>query len=419
VSAPKLLGKLLRLEGMKITRFELVDDPEEAARKTLILWVKPFKNGCRCQVCQRRCRIVTPARDERKWTDISMLGRRVELRYCPKEIECPTHGRAQEMIPWAAPHARETYRSEWRICTLSQLMTQKAVAEVTCIPKSTISDRLHAIITRVRTGHRVRGLVSIGVDELSYKKGQKYVTLVYDLDRAKVLWVGEGKGRATLERFFNEELTQKQREAIRWASCDMANAYTETIKDHCPNVKLVIDRFHVVKNLNEAVDEVRKEQWRELEGEQKKAIKGLRWLLRRSPLSRTKGDTRALNALARGNRRIYRAWELKDEFEHFWSYQYVGSGRKFLEQWMTRALRSRLPSMRKFVNTLRNYQENILTYIERSLTNAVAEGINRIVKLAKNRASGYRGVEAFADMIYLLVGDLDIPAQVPSTLRTL
>jgi transposase len=414
VSALKLLGKLLRLDGMKVTGFQFTD-----YRRELALWVKPYKNGCRCPVCERRCRIVSQGRDEREWIDISLLGRRVVLRYRPKEILCPTHGRAQEVIPWAAPHARATYRAEWRICTLSQLMTQKAASHILRMPKSTVSDILHRVITRVRAGHRVRGLVSIGVDELSYKRGQKYVTLVYDLDRAKVLWVGEGKGRATIDRFFNEELTKEQRERIQWASCDMANAYTEAIKEHCPNAKLVIDRFHIVKKLNEAVDEVRKEEWRQLNGEQKKAIKGLRWLLGLSALSRTKGDTRALNALARGNRRIYRAWELKDEFEHFWSYSYEGSARKFLTRWMTRALRSRLPSMRKFVATLRNHLDNILTYIERSLTNAVAEGINRLVKLAKNRASGYQGVEAFADMIYLIAGDIDIPEHIPSTLKAL
>jgi len=415
----RLIGKLLRLEAMRVTGFEFLDDAEDADVMTLGLWVKPYKNGCRCQECHRRCRIISQGRAEREWIDISTHGRRVVLRYRPKEIECPTHGRGQEWIPWAAPLARLTYRAEWRLTMLCKSMTQKAAAEVMCMPTSTLSDNLHRIIKRMRAGHRVKGVVSLGVDEISYKKGQKYLTLVYDLDKARVLWIGEGKGRATLDRFFNEVLTEEQRKAILWASCDMANAYTEGIKAHCPNVKLVIDRFHVVKLLNEAVDAVRKEEWHRLEGEQKKAVKGLRWLLRRSPLSRTKGDTRALNALARGNRRIYRAWELKDEFEHFWSYSYVGSARAFLKQWMTRALRSRLPSMRKFVGTLRKYQENILTYVERSLTNATAEGINRVAKLAKNRASGYRGAEAFADMIYLLVGDLDISAHIPSTLRSL
>jgi transposase len=248
VSNSKLLGKLLRLEGMKVTGFEFVDDPEETDFRKLTLRVKPFKNGCRCPVCERRCPIISQGWDEREWIDISMLGRRVVLRYRPKEIVCPTHGRAQEVIPWAAPHARLTFRAEWRLCMLSRLMTQKAASQVLCMPKSTVSDNLHRIITRVRTGHRIQGLVSIGIDEVSYKKGQKYVTLVYDLDRAKVLWVGEGKGRATIDRFFTEVLTKEQREAIRWACSDMANGYTEAVKAHCPNATLVIDRFHVVRS---------------------------------------------------------------------------------------------------------------------------------------------------------------------------
>jgi transposase len=399
---------------MRVTSFEFKDRGRE-----LHLSVKPYKNGCRCVQCGRRCRIVSPGKEARCWEDIAILGQRVRLWYQPKEIECPTHGRAQEEIPWAARYARITYRAEWRICTLCQIMTQKAAAQILCMAPSTLSEVLHRIITRVRREHQVRGLKSLGIDEISYKKRHKYATLVYDLDRARVVWVGEGKGRETIDRFFNEVLSAGQKRRIQWASCDMSEAYTGAIKDHCPNATLVIDRFHVVKKLNEALDEVRKEEWRELGTEQRKTIKGLRWLLGKGPTTRTKGDTRKLNALARGNRRIHRAWVLKDEFEQFWHYSYLGSARKFIQRWMTAALRSRLPSMRAFVNTLRNHLENILTYIERSLTNAVAEGINRIVKIAKNRASGFRGLDNFADIIYLIVGDMDIPDHIPSTLRAL
>jgi len=110
---------------------------------------------------------------------------------------------------------------------------------------------------------------------------------------------------------------------------------------------------------------------------------------------------------------------LKDEFEQFWNYSYRGAAQKFLRRWITAALRSRIPSLRQFVGTLRNHFDNILAFVDRNLTNAVGEGLNRIVKIVKNRASGYRNIESFADMIYLTIGDLDIPAQIPSHLRTL
>jgi len=414
MSNSKLLCKILRLKEMKITWFEFKDRGKE-----LHLGVKPFKNGCRCPECERRGGIVRPGTDERTWTDITIFGIKIVLHYAPKEIDCPTHGRIQEEIPWAAVRARVTYRLEYRICAFSQIMTQKAAAAILKMASSTISDILHRVIARTRAGHKIRGLVTLGVDEISYRKGKKYATIVYDLDRSRVLWVGKGKGRATIDQFFNEQLSDYQKKQIRWASCDMSRAYTEAIKHHCPNAKLVIDRFHVVKALNEAVDAVRKEEWHKLEGDERKAIKGLRWLLGMHSRNRTKGHTQILNKLRDSNRRIHRAWVLKDEFEHFWNYRYLGSARQFLKHWMTTVLKSRIPSLRKFVGTLKEHQENILSFVERHLTNAVGEGLNRIIKIVKNRASGFRSLESFADLIFLTVGDLDILAQIPSKLRTL
>ncbi len=410
----KLLNKILRLKGMKITRFWFKNRDKE-----LHLAIKPYKNGCRCPECGRRGRIVHHATELRRWEDLTLMGMKLLLWYAPKEIQCPTHGRVQETIPWAPVYSRITYRLEWRICALCQIMTQKAAAEILKMPPSTLSDLLHRIITRVRDGHKIRGLITLGVDEISFCKGRKFATLVYDLDRSRVLWVGQGKGRETIDRFFNKCLSKWQKARILWASCDMSRAYTGAIKHHCTNATLVIDRFHVVKALNQAVDEVRKDEWRALDSDGRKAIKGLRWLLSMHSRNRTRGNTRFLNSLRNSNRRIHRAWVLKDEFEHFWNYSYRASAEKFLKRWITAALRSRIPSLRKFVGTLRNHFENILAFIDRNLTNAVGEGLNRIVKIVKNRASGYRNLESFADVIYLTVGDLDIPAHIPSHLRTL
>ena len=410
----KLLSRILRLKDLKITQFWF-----ENRDKELHLAVKPYKKGCRCPECGRRGRIVRQTRTFRCWEDLTLLGMKVLLWYAPKEICCPTHGRLQETIPWASTWSRITYRLEWRICTLCQIMTQKAAAEILKMASSTVSDLLHRIIARVREGHKIRGVTTLGVDEISFLKGRKFATLVYDLDRARVLWVGSGKGRESIDRFFNECLSKGQKARIRWASCDMSRAYTGAIQHHCPNATLVIDRFHVVKALNQAVDEVRKEEWRTLDAKGRKAIKGLRWLLGMHSRNRTKGDTRFLNRLRNSNRRIHRAWVLKDEFDHIWNYRYRGSAQKFLNRWLTAALRSRIPSLRRFVGTMRDYFDNIVAFTDRNLTNAVGEGLNRIVKIVKNRASGYRHLDSFADMIYLTVGDLDIPAHVPSHLRTL
>ena len=409
----KFIRKLLNLKGLIVNDFQF-----KTRDKDLNLWVKPYKNGCLCPHCKRRCRIIHTLDNPRIWRDIPVCGWSVFFWYCPREILCPTHNRVQEEIPWAENLARITYRFEYAMLVYCQLMTQKAAAKLLRIPKSTLSDLLHRVIKRLRDGHRIRGLKTIGIDEISYCKGHKYATIVYDIDRSRVVWAGPGKGRETIDDFFNNNLSQYQKKKIKWATCDMSRAYIGAIEHHCLNATRVLDRFHIANALNNAVDEVRKEQWRLADPDERKALKGLRWLLFKHSSKRSKKDTRTLNALHKGNRRIHRAWVLKDEFEQFWEYKARWAAERFLKRWMTTALKSRLEPIRDFVETLKRHQHRILPYIETGLTNAIAEGLNRIIRIVKNRASGFRSLPAFFDMIFLTVGDLDLPAQIPARFRT-
>lgn len=410
----KLIRKLLRFTGLKITAVVF-----KGRARELLLCVKPYKNGCRCPTCKRRGKIKRILPEVRTWRDVCVCGWTVCLLYAPKEIVCPTHGRVQEEIPWADKHARITYRLEYLVLVYAQLMTQKAAAKLLRMPNSTLSNILHRTITRVRDGHRIRDLTALGVDEVSYQKGHKYVTVAYDLNRSRVVWVGKGKARSTIDRFFNEELSDYQKKRIKWACCDMSETFIGAIKDHCPNVKLVLDRFHIAKALGNAMDEVRKEEWRKVTGAERKALKGLRWILFKHPLNRTPEDKRILKMIHTSNRRIHRACVLKDEFDQFWNYKAEYAARRFLKSWSTTALKSRLAPIRKFVSTLRKHIENIITFIPSRLTNATAEGLNRIIRIVKNRASGFRTVQAFIDLIYLTIGDVDIPAQIPRRFRTI
>jgi transposase len=410
----KFIVSLLRLKDIFVVNYEF-----KIRDKTLHLWVKPYKKGCRCPLCERRCTILHVCSSPRVWRDLPLCGCTVLLWYHPKEILCPTHGRIQERIPWADAYARITYRFEYALLVYCQMMTQKAASRLLHIPTSTLSDLLHQSITRLRDGHRIRGLTSVGVDEISYCKGHKYATIVYDLDRSCVVWVGQGKGRETIDLFFRESLSPYQRDQILWAACDMSEAYIGAIQEHCRNATLVLDRFHIVKAINSALDEVRKEQWREATDQERKMLKGLRWLLFKHSSTRSKKDSLILKALQKGNRRIYRAWLLKDEFEHFWDFKTPWAAQRFLKRWTTSALRTRLEPMRKLVNTLRKHSTEIVSFVHTRLTNAAAEGLNRIIKIVKNRASGFRTLDAFIDMIFLTVGDVDIPAQIPAKFRTI
>ena len=409
----KLLRTILRLKRLQITHFRFLHRDTE-----LHLAVKPYKNGCRCPTCGRRGRIVHQPTELRRWEDVAHGPARRAL-VCPEGDPVPDpRARAGGDPLGAGLCPRHLPAGVAPLCPVSDHDPEGCGRDF-AVPTSTLSNLLHRVITRVRHGHTIRGLTTLGVDEISYCKGRKFATLVYDLDRAQVLWVGQGKGRDTIDRFFNDWLSRGQKARLAWASCDISPAYIGAITHHCPNVRLVIDRFHLVKALNQAVDEVRKEQWRALDTQGRKAIKGLRWLLSRHSRHRTKGHTRFLNSLRNSNRRIHRAWVLKDEFEQFWDYRYPAAAKKFLRRWMTAALRSRIPTLRTFVGTLRTHLVHIMAFIDRPLTNAVGEGLNRLIKIVKNRASGYRHLDCFADMIYLTVGDLDIPAHIPSQLRTL
>ena len=213
-------------------------------------------------------------------------------------------------------------------------------------------------------------------------------------------------------------LSNYQKKQIEWACCDMSETYIGAIRAHCPKAKLVLDRFHIVKALSNAMDQVRKQEWRQATGAEKKALKGLRWVLFKHPANRTPEDKRILTMIRKSNRRVFRASVLKDEFDLFWDYKAEWAARRFLKTWCTAALKSRLQPIRDFVTTLRKHTENIITFIQSRLTNATAEGLNRIIRIIKNRASGFRTVEAFIDLIYLTIGDVDIPAQVPARFRT-
>ena len=414
MTARSVVTKLLKFKGFRTAGFWW-----ENRGRDFVVAVKPYKNGCCCPECGGRGKIVHTAEEPRRWRDVRVCGQTVWLSHCPREIWCPTHGRRQEVIPWADPMARVTYRYEFLMLRKCQDTTQKVVAEELGVSPSTLSDQLHSAIDRKRAGHKIRGLRIIGIDEISYEKGHKYATIVYDLERSCVVWVGKGKARETIDEFF-EQLSDYQKSKIKWACCDISEAYIGAIKHHCKNAKLVLDRFHIVKKLNEAVDEVRKEQWREVKDKnERRSLKGLRWLLFKHSSTRSRKDAKTLRALERSNRRIYRAWRLKDEFESFWEYKAPWAARRFLQNWAATAMRSRLEPIKSFVRTLRKNAEAILAFVDTRLTNAVAEGLNRIIRMIKNRASGFRNFDAFSDLIYLCLGDLDIPAQIPARFRTM
>lgn len=160
----------------------------------------------------------------------------------------------------------------------------------------------------------------------------------------------------------------------------MSETFIGAIEKWCPNATLILDRFHIVKALNGAVDEIRIEQWRKADKDNRKTLKGLRWLLYRHSSQRTEKDTKNLKSLYMGgNRRIHSAWILKDEFEQFWDFKDQDSAKDFLSDWCKTANKSHLESIKTFVATIRKHEHRLLPFVESRLTNAIAEGLSIII----------------------------------------
>ena len=230
MTAMKFVSKLFKFKGFGAVGVWFEGHGEEAA---VVVAVKPQRNGCRCPECGRRGKIVQ-VMEPRRWRDVRICGRTVWLYHRPREIRCPTHGRHVEEVPWAAPSARVSYRFEYLLLKYCQWMPQVTAARLLGLAPSTLSDQVHRLIERRRTGHRIRALTTLGIDEISYAKGHKYATLVYDLERSCVVWIGKGKARETIDTFFRDHLSAFQKARIRWACCDMSETFIGAIRQHLP-----------------------------------------------------------------------------------------------------------------------------------------------------------------------------------------
>jgi transposase len=190
--------------------------------------------------------------------------------------------------------------------------------------------------------------------------GVKCLTVVYDLERRVLLWVGEERTEEAVRKFFTEEMGRRRCPTLRVVCLDMWAPYAKLVKDHAPQAQLLFDRFHIVKHLNEAVDTVRRQLWRSVTSKEKVAVKGTRWLLLKNPWNLNDERKERLPTLVRWSTPLVRAWYLKEAFQLFWGYKQPKRAQNFLETWMRSAMRSRLEPFKNFVAMLRSHLDGVL-----------------------------------------------------------
>jgi transposase len=364
-----------------------------------------------CWTCAE-CQTESPLHDhdaERCWRHLDTCQYRTILHAEPPRTRCAEHGVRVIRLPWAEPHSRFTALFERLAIDWLKEASQQAVAEQLGLSW----DEVHGILERaVRRGlaRRKREKVGyLGVDEKSFRKGHKYLTLVNDLSQSRVLYVAEDRKQSSLDGFWGT-LSAEQRGAIEGVALDMWAPYVQSIRAHLPEAeeKMVFDKFHVAKHLGEAVDKVRRSEHKELHAQGDERLKGTKydWLKGRERFDL--GQWREFCQLRRSKLKTSRAWALKEQAMRLWEFTYPKAASHHFTWWYRWATHSRLEPMIEKAQMIKRHLPNILTYLKHKITNATSESINSKIEWIKYTARGFRNWINFKTSIYFHCGGLDL-----------
>jgi len=361
-----------------------------------------------CPECQRSCGLYDH-QAERRWRHLDTCQYRTILHAKVPRSDCPEHGPRVVKLPWAEANRRFTALFEGLAISWLLQTSQKAVAKQLQLSWAEI----HLIMDRaVELGlkrRQVEEVKRLGIDEKSYKKGFRYMTIVNDLDRGRVLYVGEDREESSLNEFW-KTLSPKQLEGIEAIALDMWEAYLNSIRKFVPDAetKIVFDKFHIAQHLGEAVDRVRRKEHKQRQAEGDQRLKGTRFSWLRNPDNRDRKDKLKFAALRTAHLKTARAWALRQSAMELFSYVSESWARKHFRWWFNWASHSRLEPMIKVAGMLKRRFENIITYLRHRITNAMSESINSKIQWVKYTARGFRNKQNFITAIYFHCGGLDM-----------
>jgi transposase len=399
------IRKQLRLKAHTVTKVE------ETGECMLVHIDRLGQRLLRCGVCRRRCLDVHDIREERTWRDLSMRKLPLKLCYRPRRVECPRCGVRVEDFPWAEPWARVTTALSNAVAVLARELSWQGTAREYGLNWESVA----TIVKRaVQYGlkHRARPPVHvIGIDEVSRRKGQVYLTVVYDLERRVLLWVGDDRTEEAVRPFFTKEMGARRCHTLRVVCMDMWAPYAKLVREHATNAQILFDRFHIVKHLHEAVEEVRRSEMRRLSVKERVVFKRSRWLLLKNPWNLTGDQKERLSTMVRWNTPIVRAYYLKESFQLFWDYRQPGRAKSHLKKWMRSAMGSRLDPFKRFVRMLRDHLDGILPWTSLRLSNGAVEAMNNKIKSISHRSFGFRSAQNFIAAIYHCCARLPLPVE--------
>ena len=400
----RFLRFLLRVQGAVLVSGRKIPENDE-----IELRVRRRKNAkARCPECRRELRgkiVVKP----RRWRHLDFAGVRCFLASDVREGRCSLHGRRVESVPWAHPAARHTHDFDRQVASLVQVADKSAASRMFGTTWRTVGRIVARVVDDLLPKDRLGGLRKICIDETSYKRGHRYLTVVTCLKQRRVVWIGKGKSAKSLAHFF-EELGPQRTAELEVVAIDMGRAYINSVETHAPRADIVFDRFHVVKLLLEAIDEVRREECRKLKGDDRAALKRTRYSLLRNPAHLNPKDEDAIARVRATNARLTQAYQFRVDIEELWKLNDEAKARMFLDNWTTSVMSSNIKPLEKFARTVRNHLHGILGFFRRDrTTSGLAEGMNNKIKLVIHRAFGFADTKALMAMVYLCCTGLKIP----------
>jgi transposase len=361
-----------------------------------------------CPECGGGCQL-HDHQEERQWRHLDTCQYQTILHARPPRSECGEHGVRVVKLPWAEPSSRFTALLERLVIDWLGAASQKAVGERLGLSWDEIHGIMERAVERGLQRRQAEPLRELGVDEKAFRKGHKYFTLVNDLERSRVLYVGEDRTQASLDGFW-ETLTEAQRDSIVAIAMDMWDPYVASVSEHLRegSKKIVYDKFHIAKHLGEAVDKVRRKENQTLRAAGDDRLTGTRYDWLRNPAAMEAADCKAFAALRQSGLKTARAWALKETAMALFSYQYERPARKHFRWWHGWAVRSRLRPMLDVARTLKRRFENIITYLRHRVTNAASESINAKIQWVKYTARGFRNKNNFRVAILFHCGGLEL-----------
>ena len=439
-SANTLCKKLLNVNKAVVTGQDFYTDADGVNH--IKIYARPNAwHEDDCPFCHKHCDYYDqPVKGTRSWRALDWGGILVEVVGHTHRIHCPEHGVVTADVPWAYPGSGFTKDFDLTVGWLATYLPRSTVSEYMRIDWETVGRCVHRTLNDIEPerSRRLDNLVNIGIDETSYKKGHKYITVIVNHDTNTVVWASQGHGKGVLTQFYRQ-LTPEQLSTIKVVTGDGAKWITECVNEFTPDCERCVDPFHVVEWAMEALDEVRREVWREAYSEavqlakehprgkgrpktddaeaakvkaakaKAEEIKNSAYALGKAPEHLTENQQAKVAMIAENNDRLYRAYRMKEMLRLLLKIRDVNEAETELKQWLWWASHSRIKAFKELYLKIKRHREHILNAIRLGMSNARIEAINNKIKLIIHKAYGFRNIQNMLDMVYLVCSDLKVP----------